>query len=376
MKIKEIISESEELDEGLWDGIGGALSGVKKGGFKNVIANAKAGYQSGEQQAAAEKSLAWMGNEAVKKWNEYVVRLAKEGEDIKKDDALFQTKLKEWLGNFVKSPLPDSENPASLAPADVKSFITKHVSVALRKREQQRVSGTKDTDQSDPQSASSPTRAPAKTTLPSSQWELEPMDREIKADWSPKDRILTVKGGDQARSAQYRKTAKGWKDMHTSEMIPLAYSAELTSLYNQASGAAPEIPPTVAPPPVKATGPKVKATPRAPWTQAEIDRTTGSKANKTYVRPTSSTPGTSEKQLPPGMQPNPSRAGNPSQRTNTQLAKAAGYPSVAAYWAALHSQAASGNKEDEQKARQIIQQMGKNKAADRAAHKAAQAAGK
>ena len=303
MKIKEIISESEELDEGLWDGIGGALSGVKKGGFKNVIANAKAGYQSGEQQAAAEKGLAWMGNEAVKKWNEHVVGLAKGGEDVKKDDALFQTKLKEWLGNFVKSPLPDTENPASLAPADVKSFITKHVSIALRKREQQRSAVTKDTDQT----ASSPPQAPTKTIPPSSQWELEPMNREIKADWSPKDRILTVRGGEQARSAQYRKTARGWKDMHTSEMIPSAYSAELTSLYNRASGAAPVLPPTVAPPPAKATGPKVKATPRAPWTQAEIDRTTGSKANKTYVRPTASNLPDLDEPEPQVMRTNPAR---------------------------------------------------------------------
>lgn len=60
----------------------------------------------------------------------------------------------------------------------------------------------------------------------------QPSDDAGEPTWDSKKKLLTVNG------QQYKKTAKGWQDIATDELIDPKYAAELNTAFDQASGRA------------------------------------------------------------------------------------------------------------------------------------------
>lgn len=55
----------------------------------------------------------------------------------------------------------------------------------------------------------------------------------VAPSWDPKKKLLTVNG------QQYKKTAKGWQDIATDELVEPKFAGELQTAFDQASGRAP-----------------------------------------------------------------------------------------------------------------------------------------
>lgn len=152
MKIKEIVHESKDLEEGLWDGIKGAVTGIKQGG----ISNAKQGFKTGMDTSRHNERVDWIVDQSVTKWNNHLNGLKRADRIDVNNPEEYKQALNNWLTKFGKSETAVTGEPNKLSPVGVKEYIAKNVVQMLADREAGRDDATSTTDTSPPGDNSGP----------------------------------------------------------------------------------------------------------------------------------------------------------------------------------------------------------------------------